>query len=560
MESNSESAEAQSARGAATTAGLSRRRFLGQLAMLSGGVATFSLLSACQQTAPVAQIAPTSTAARVNATAATAPAATSQAATPVAASAPAQSDARVVVAQESDVTTLDPNSDTVVTNRNVQMNMFDALIERDHSMHFKPGLALSWQAVDPTTWQFKLRQGVKFHDGTPFTAKDVKYTIDRIKGTDLGSKMTIYVDAISDASIVDDYTVVIKTKAPYPLMETRLSAVPIVSQAVVEKLGLAEFARKPVGTGPFKFLDWQKDQQVTMERYEDHWRGKAGIKTLVFRPLAEPGVRVSEILTGGIDVAVRPPVDSLDQLKQAGVAVKGVPSVRLLHGVMDMSKKPFDDRRVRQAINYAVDVDGMIKSLLGGHAFRATQAVDPVTFGYSPDIQPYPYDVARAKQLLSEAGLSGGFEVPLETPTTYKQYAEVISQQLAQIGIKATIVTDEPSVQIRKVTDKKVEPFYLFGWGSSTFDADGTTFSLFRSGQLYSNTNIPELDKLVDQAHSSVDQAQRQTLYKQAHELMREEAPVLFLWELEDLYGVRSKLNWEPRADELLWFYDATVS
>jgi peptide/nickel transport system substrate-binding protein len=436
---------------------------------LGGGAAVLSVLAACQQAAPAG--APTQPAAPI---APTQPVAPTSAAKPAATTAPAVStqpaakptntnpDAKVVVAQATDVTTLDPNSDTVITNRNVHMNMFDTLIERDHDMRFKPGLALAWEAVDPTTWKFTLRKDVKFHDGSPFSAADVKYTIDRIKGTELGSKMTLYVDAVTDATVVDDYTVTIKTKDPYPLMETRFSAVPIVGRASVEKAGLAEFARNPVGTGPFKFVEWQKDQRVTMERFDTHWRGKAGIKTLVFRPLPEPAVRVSEALTGGIDVAVRPPTESVEQLRQGGLLVKGVPSVRLVHGIMDMSKKPFDDKRVRQAFNYAVDVDGIIKSLLGGHAYRATQPVDPLTFGYSPDIPAYPFDPAKAKQLLTEAGVGSGLEVAFETPTTYKQIAEVISQQLAQVGVKATIVTDEPSVQIRKVTDKKIEPFFLF--------------------------------------------------------------------------------------------------
>ncbi len=469
---------------------------------------------------------------------------------------------KIVAAQNVDVTSLDPNADTVVGSHNVIDNMFDFLIVRDRNGKFVPSLALSWQFIDPTNLKLTLRQGVKFHNGNLFTAADVKFTFDRIK-TDkqLASKMSGNISSISQVVVNDDYTVTITTAKPDPILVERMTEVPIVNKATVEQMGLEAFAKNPVGTGPFKFVEWKKDQYVSMERYDAYWSGKAGIKTLIFRVIPEPATQVSELQTGGIDIAYQNIiVDQIPQIQQAGNRVIGIPSARILYGVFDMSKKPFNDKRVRQAVSYAIDIDSILKNLLNGHAYAISQPVDPFSFGYDPSVKAYPYDPAKAKQLLADAGYPNGFETPCETRVALKDPAQVVVDQLAKVGIKCNLVVDETTVHLKKVTDKTIEPFFLWTWANSTFDADGVLYSMMHTGNLYSMTSIPELDKLLDQAHTIVDQEQRLKLYQQALQLIHEEAPLLPMYQTESLYGVRPGINWQPRPDERVDFFTATVA
>lgn len=487
------------------------------------------------------------------------PATKAPAASPTAAS-QFDPDAKIVIAQASDATTLDPNADTVIANHNIQDSMFDMLVRRDTQGKFAPSLALSWENPDETTWKFVLRKDVKFHNGNPFTAADVKFTFDRIQSDKaLASKMAGNISTITSTVAVDDFNVIFKTTAPDPTFLARLAEVPIVDKETVEKMGLEAFAKAPVGTGPFKFVEWKKDQQVVMERYDGYWKGKATIKTLVWRPIAEPAVAVSELQLGNIDIAYQQiTIDSLAQIEAQGNKAIGVPSVRYLYGVFDMAQKPVNDPKVRLAITYGIDLDTIIKDLLKGHARRISQPADALTFGYNPDLKPFPYDVAKAKQLLTEAGYANGFTMNCETRTAFKSVLEVVAQQLSKIGVQCNIIIDETSVHLSKVTSKKMEAFFLWSWGNSTMDADGVAYRMFRTGQLYSMTSIPELDKLVDRAHVIMDQTERLSLYKQAHQLMYDQAPAVNMYQTESLYGIRKGVTWQPRQDEKVDFTAVT--
>lgn len=524
------------------------------------------LLGACSPSTATVQIQPTASSPTsepgIQVAATNEPiSAPTETAAPLETAAPQLSEAEVVIAMLSDVSSLDPNKDTVVTTRAVLVNVFDSLVHRDSDMSIIPSLAESWENPDDNTWRFHLRQGVQFHNGSTFNAEDVKYTIERIKNPEFESAQTFFVDPISEVIIEDDYTIVLKTEEPWPLLLARFTTVPIVDKETVEEMGWDEFATNPIGTGPYQFVEWQADQHVILERYDDHWRGPAKIKRLVFRVIPEASVRVAELLTGEVDIAADPPVDSTSQLESAGIKVEGVPSQRVVMVMFDPNKGPFGDPLVRQALNYAVDKESIINNLLLGHAYiDNAQIMGPAFFGYNPDLEPYPYDPEMARQLLADAGYPDGFEVEFSTTPNYKEIAEVIAEQLSQVGVTTNILVEESSIQIPKVREKTISPMFMWSWGSSSFDYDGQVTPQLMTGELYSLYSIPELDPYFEIGHTSVNQAERLEAFQQASEIVREEAPVIFLWQQEDLYGVQSDINFKPRTDELFWMHDVSVN
>lgn len=466
----------------------------------------------------------------------------------------------ITVMQHTDVTTLDPNADTLITTRNVVFNIFDALVERDEAMNLQPSLATSWTVVDDNTWRFTLREGVTFQDGTPFTADDVKFTVERIQDPANNSRMLSFVEAIAEVRIIDDHTIDIATKAPYPILLTRLAGVPIVSRTIIERMGVDQAANNPIGTGPFRFVEWVRDDHVTLEAYEDHWRGAPLIRTVTFRPAAEAFTRLVNLETGEADIVVNIPAVLAQRASETpGIRLGRVATVRVTHVQFDMDDPPFDDVRVRQALNYAVDVDAIIASILQGNAVRVNGLISPETFGYAHDVTPYTQDLERARALLAEAGYPDGFEVTFTASTggfMQREVAEAIAGQLAEVGVTANVQMLEGNKIIQDVWDGINAPMYFFSWGSATFDADGTLFPKLRSGQLYSHFANERADALLDEAHTTLDQQRRAEVYAELTQLIKDEAPVIFLYQEIGLYGIRDGVQWEPRSDEMLWFGD----
>lgn len=472
---------------------------------------------------------------------------------------------QVVVAQGVDATTMDPAMHAETPTGNIQRNIFDPLILRNRDMKLEPGLALSWKTLDDRTWEIVLRQGVKFHDGTPFTAKDVKFTLERIINPDQKSPRRSNLEAIEKVEVVDDYKVKITTKAPYPILPARLADELIVPADYVKKVGDAEFAKKPIGTGPYKFVKWVKDEQVVLEANTEYWRGAPAIKTVIFRPIPETSTRIAELQTGAVDIIVNVPPDQVQTLESgSNTRVSTAPSSRVIFiGFVTNKGGPLANPKVRQAINYAVDVDSIIKNILKGNGYRVASPLTTAHFGYNPTVKPYPYDPAKAKALLKEAGYPDGLELTMDSPNGRylmdKEIAEAVVGQLAQVGIKVKLSVLEWGVYVKKIMAKELTGMYLLGWGNTTFDADGTLYPLLRSGQRFSYYENPKLDKLLDEARSIIDEKKRLADYQEAVKIINEDAAWLFLHQQRDIYGVSKRLDWEARPDELLWMYEAKL-
>jgi peptide/nickel transport system substrate-binding protein len=471
----------------------------------------------------------------------------------------------IVIAQGVDATTLDPHMHAETPTANVIAQMFDRLLVRDINGELQPQLATSVEAVNDTTWEVKLRDDVKFHNGEAFNAETVKFNIDRILNPDNRSPQIADLSAIQEVKVIDEFTVHIITKAPYPVLPGRLN-LPMVPKQYIEEKGAQYFATNPVGTGPYKFVSWTKDESVVMEANEEYWRSAPAIKKVTFKPVPESSTRIAELQTGAVDIIVNVPPHQASTINTgASTKIASTASGRFIFISMNTVREgPLANKLVRQAMNYAVDVDSIIENVLGGYGYKSTQPLTTKDFGYDATIPGFQYNPEKAKSLLVEAGYPNGIEIDLGSPSGRyvmdKEVAEAVVGQLAAVGIKANIKVQEWGVYVGKIMEKKVEEAYLIGWGSSLFDADATLFPWFRTGQRFSTYEVPAVDALLDQARSVISADERKALYSQAMAIITEDAPFLLLYQQEDLYGVNKNLNWTPRPDEMIFVYDMSFT
>ena len=408
---------------------------------------------------------------------------------------------QVVIAQGGDPSTLDPHMHAENFTFAVVHNVFDHLVRRfvkSGQLVHEPGLATSWTNVNPTTWEFKLRSGVKFHNGEDFNAEAVKFSIERVLNPDQKARWRWAFADIERVEVVDPLTVRIVTKVPFPTLITNLAfCMPIVPPKYVREKGDSQVATNPVGTGPFKFVRWRKDDALVLEANESYWRGSPKIKTLIFRPIPDESTRVAALSTGEVDIARGVPPSLVKQIvDNPRTRVAKVPSALNIHVILDTLKEgPLRDKRVRQAINYGVDKEGIIKSILEGNGGAVGGPLTPVMFGFAVDVKPYPYDPERAKRLLAEAGFPQGISLTLNSPNGRylkdKEVNEAIAGQLSKIGVRTQVAVHEWGSYVSKWPDNLV-PMYMIGW-AGTWDADGIMFPLLRSGQRFSRWSQPGL-------------------------------------------------------------------
>lgn len=479
----------------------------------------------------------------------------------------AETKGTLTIAQGIDADTLDPHVTSSSAVWSITLNIYDTMITRDKDGKLQPALAVSWRSLNDTTWEFKLRPNVKFHNGEPMDAEAVKYSILRALDPSFKSVFATSLDTIARVDVVDSLTVRVVTKAPDPILPSRLSMQQgqILPPKYSNEVGPRGVARKPIGAGPYKFLSWQKDEAVTLEAVPDHWR-KPKVGTVIFKPIPEGVSRVAAIKTGAVDIAAAiPPVDfaGVNQGSKT-FGINTTSNRAYLLNLDTLTFKPFQDRRVRQAINYAIDKEAIIKNTLNGYGKPLGTSVVPEAFGYDPNIKPYPYDLEKAKQLLAEAGYPNGFEVGFDTTSGRypqdKEIAEVVSGQLAKVGIKVTVQAFEWGAFYDGVKAKKRAPIHNIGMSTELFDADNTFSLHFKAGTIWSRWNNPEFDKLVDTARSTMEEkARRQALWR-AGRLQHDEAPMVFLHQVSYLYGVNRRVkNWQPTSTEPILVWDASL-
>lgn len=468
----------------------------------------------------------------------------------------------LTIARPISTTALDPGflreAATIVDN------IFDTLVMRDKDMKLVPGLAESWRSIDDTTWEFKLRSGVTFHNGEAFDAHAVKFTIDRIIDPAAKSPTVSYIRTIKGVEIVDTTTVRVRTDGPDPLLPTRMSRYPayIVPPGYVTQVGKDIFATKPVGTGPYRFVEFVPDQHVILDANPSYWRGKPAIARVVWKTIPDGTARLTALLTGEADIIEALPVDFVSRLKGSPdadlVSVKNGGLIIYLGLVM--KDAPLDNVKVRQALNLAIDRKAIVDNILQGMGTAMGTQVGPADFGYV-NIPPAPYDPARAKALLAEAGFPSGFSIRMQSSRRYLKDVEVaqaIAQQFGDIGVRVEQEVLAWSVYIQQVPQKG--PIYMLGWGSTqTLDADAAIYAIMRSGEPYSTVSIPEIDRLLDESRRIVDPEPRKAVLERIQRLATEQVPMLTLYQEDALYGKRKNVSFQGRADARIPVFEISL-
>lgn len=489
------------------------------------------------------------------------------------------------VSQGSDVITMDPYFMLESPTFNVQRSIFDPLTDIDPQMKIVPALAESWENVEPTRWRLKLRAGVKFHDGQPFDAEDVRYSLRR--AIDWGqSKVRSEIPTVKEIHIIDPLTVEIETTVPDAIIPTRLASVLILdkesSEAGIAKEGDGWLAAHANGTGPYKLAEYQVGSHVLLTANEAFRDGAPSVKRVRFLSMAEPATRMAALLNGELDILTAVPVQDVDKVRSlAGFKVLPQPSLRLIYLGLDVSRdqspgapgsppNPLKDLRVRQAIYKGINIDLIVKTIMNGYAEPADQLFPKTIFGFNPEIARPAYDPEGAKKLLAEAGFPNGFPIRLDTPNDRyvndSKIAGAVAQQLAQIGIQVDVAA-KPKQRFFSEERDGAYSFFLIGWANTNGDGNGTFDHLLHTSDpaknlgasntstVYSN---PKVDALSDAAAAEFDIEKRRKLLQEAVKLVMDDLPHIPLHYQMDIYAVSDKVNWTPRSDTQVRGSDVT--
>ncbi len=475
----------------------------------------------------------------------------------------AASKERIVILDSSVADSLNPFNHSSNPIYGLWQHVIEPLIEMDYSRHEYVGvLAESWE-YEEKKWVFRLRKGIRFHDGSPLTAKDVIFSINRIK-TDKNSLQGDNFKDVVEMQAPDDRTVVVTTKEPNAVFLDRVENRFILSKTAADKYG-EQADQHMIGTGPYKFVSFQRGGNFVMTRNDDYWGPKPEIKEVIVRKVTEDEARIAGLEAGQADVINNVPVHDIPRLRRnPRLRVETVQGLRMFFLALNPAFKPFDNKLVRQAANYSIDVQAIVKNIFEGSGFLLNGPVGPHVIGYDPNMKRYPYDPKKARELLGKAGYPNGVEVKLYTsPGRYpqdKEVCQVVAGQMEKSGFKVQIINQEWAVfwGTSGVNGGKL-PFYYIGRGALT-DADTLYDQYFRTGTTkrvsYSN---PQFDKLIAEEQRTGDHQKRVGILQQAGKILMEDVPFVPLYNLADIYGVAKSVIWKPRPDEKILVADMKI-
>ncbi|MBD1378946.1 ABC transporter substrate-binding protein [Metabacillus arenae] len=467
-----------------------------------------------------------------------------------------------------DMTTFDIHNHNTILTEAIHVNLFNYLFKRDSNLEIKPDLVDTYKLVNDTTWEFTLKEGVTFHNGDAFTAEDVKFTLERVAKDESLKEHSQY-KQIVEVKVLEELKFQIITDGPQPALLNRLSRIGsgMLPKKYIEENGWEHFLNKPIGTGPFEFKEWKRDEKIVLKPYDNYFEGTVtDWEQLEFRKIAEDSTRVNELIAGGVDIVLNTPPNEIERIENSSEA-NVITSASNVVGLLALNQKeefPTSDPRVREAIDLAIDKKALTEHILKGAGVPTRTRVTPGNFGDHPELfDTSLYDVEKAKDLLAEAGYSDGLELTLHAPNDRyykgKEVVEAIAAMLSEVGIKVNIDLMEWSkfTEMRNAGANK-EMFFA-AYGNSLFDA-ATALDVYTTERAekelsYSN---PEVDSLLAQANTNMNPEDRKKQYLRVQEIIAEERPHIYLYLQSDSYGVSNDINFKPRADQMLYAQEIT--
>ena len=485
------------------------------------------------------------------------------------------------IALGGDVTSIDPHFHNLTPNNNIAEHIFETLVTKDPRSRLKPALAESWRAIDDTTWEFKLRKGVRFHDGSEFTAADVAFSLDRVPLVpNSPGPFTTYSKQITEKIVVEPYTIRLRTAAPYPLMPNDMSTIFIVSSRAAKGAATDDFnsGKATIGTGPFKFVRYAKGDRIELARNDQYWGAKPAWDRVTFRIITSDPTRVAALLAGDVGAIENiPTVDVANLAKHADLGIYRTVSHRLMYLHLDsnrdkspfvtdkagrpLDRNPLRDARVRRAISKAINREALVERVMEGAAVATGQLMPEGLFGYTPALKPERYDPDGARKLLAEAGYPEGFGLTLHGPNNRyvndEQVAQAIAQMLARVGIATRVDTMPASIYFSR--GSKLEfSFMLVGWAADTGEVSSPLKALlatFNTDKGMGATNRgrysnPGMDAVLEQALATVDDPKREKLLQQATEIAVNDLGIIPLYHQHNLWATRKGITYTARTDE----------
>jgi peptide/nickel transport system substrate-binding protein len=469
-------------------------------------------------------------------------------------------DAPLTITLGAEPTTLDPQLRQDANERAVSHNIFEGLMEREADGTLVPRLAAAPpEQVNDTTWEFQLRDGVSFTNGEPFDAASVVYSLERHLDPKLKSETSDFLSGIVGAAAVDEHTVEITTEGPDPLLPARMYWLRILPPAAAEA---DDFGDHPVGTGPYQLVDWQKGQSIRLEQNPDYWNKEAtlDIAEVEFHWAEEAGTRLSGLLAGETDIIPNVLPEDVERVPQVATVQGLEHDIIRLNAVDGLTA----DVRVREALNLAINREELAEFLFGGLAEPSGAPFGEATFGYNPDIEPYPYDPTRARELLEEAGAIGETVNLIGTAGRWlkdRETVETVAGYWEEVGVKVEVEILNFDNYLRRYFDTENRPMAIFaGHSNELLDADLSVSNLLEmSGGGASNDN-EELTQQIHEARAETDPATREAMYHDILQKAYDLAYFAYLLEVKDVWGLSERVSWQPRVDAKILVEEITVS
>ena len=459
----------------------------------------------------------------------------------------------LTLTQVQDPASYDPIDTFFLSWGQIATNIFDGLVQRGADMQIRPALATSWEMLDgDMRIRFHLRQGVTFQNGEAFDAGAVKFTFDRLLGPDgaKGPQQSNYT-AIGAVNVIDPMTVDLVLKRPDPVMLTKLAGygAVIVPPKYLAQVGHDQFAIRPIGTGPFKVVDYQPKVSITLDAYPGFWGGAPKLDHVVYRFIVEPDTEVAELQAGRVDIAINVPISLVGTIaKDPKLYVASVPGPTAVVLRFNTAHGPTTDLRVRRAMIMGVDRAAIIKSILQGNGAEIASFQGALSFGYDPAQKPLPFDPAGARALLKEAGIAAGTPVELDfrgNDATFREVAQATAAYLTGVGLKASVKPYEQNVFTNDIIPNgKTGEMFQFGWGGWTFDYDNTAYLMYHSGEHWNPYDKdPTLDRMLEDQRGITDHAAREKALQAIAQYVADHALELPMYNLNTIYGVSRRVK-----------------